>query len=107
MDTGARPRRLRGAGGSRTKKAAGRAITIIRTPRLRRAPRQPSACVRAWASEGHERAADADAQVGDAHGLAAARVEPAREQHLVGQGTAADVAEGVEQVEEVEGAERR
>ena len=55
--------------------------------------------------EGHQRAAHADAEVGNAHGLAARAVEPAREQHLRGQGAAAHVAQRVEEVEEVEGAQ--
>ena len=53
----------------------------------------------------HERAADADAEIGDAHRLAAALVEPARQQHLVRQRPAEHVPERVEGVEEVERAE--
>ena len=52
-------------------------------------------------------AADADAEVGKAHRLAAVGREPARQQHLRGQRSAEHVAEGVEQVEEVEARQRR
>ena len=50
----------------------------------------------------HDRAADADAEIGDPHRLAARLVEPARDEHLTRQRPAADVAERVEKVEEVE-----
>ena len=94
-----------GRGGSFTRRAAGSAIRIIRTPRAAQGPAPAQGLGEGVGQERHERAPDADAEVGDAHGLAAARVEPAGEHHLVGQGTAAHVAEGVQQVEEVEGAE--
>jgi len=50
----------------------------------------------------HQRAAHSDSQVGHAHRLPARGLEPARQQHLVGQRAAAHVAQGVQQVEEVE-----
>src|SRR5215475_12183835 len=52
-------------------------------------------------------AAEANAQIGEAHRLAARLVEPAREQDLHGQRAAADVAECVEKVEKIEEAEGR
>ena len=76
-------------------------------PSIRSAPRQPYAWVSAWASERHERAADPDAEVRDAHGLAASSVEPARQEDLVRQRPAADVAERVEEIKEIEPGERR
>ena len=51
-------------------------------------------------------AADADAEIREAHRPAARLVEPPREQHLVGQRAAADVAERVEDVEQVEHPQR-
>ena len=55
----------------------------------------------------HEGAADPDPQVGDAHGLAPAGVEEAREHDLVGERSAEDVAQGVEAVEEIKEPEGR
>ena len=55
----------------------------------------------------HHRAADADADVGKAHGLAARRGEPAREQHLHRQRAPEDIAERVEDVAEIEARECR
>ena len=51
-------------------------------------------------------AADADAEVGEAHGFAACAIEPAGEEDLIGQRAAADVAECVEQIEHVERGQR-
>ena len=86
----ARPARA-GSAAARSRSSARRAAAAPSASR--------SAAVSAWAMQRHERAADADAEVGEAHRLAAAGVEPAREQHLVRQRAAADVAERVEQVE--------
>ena len=94
-------------GGSFTSRMAGRAITIMRMPRVRRAPRQPSDWMRPWASSGTSMPPDPDAEIGEAHGLAAAGVEPARDHHLVGERPPTHVAEGVQEIEEVEGGERR
>ena len=85
-----------GAGGSRTNYAAGSATRIISTPSHHSAPRQPKRLRQRVSEQRHQRAADADAEIRDAHRLAAALVEPARQQHLVGQRPAADVAERVE-----------
>jgi hypothetical protein len=55
----------------------------------------------------HQRAADADAEIGEAHRPPPPGVEPAREQHLVRQRPAQHVAERVAQVERVEHRQRR
>ena len=73
-------------------------------PPQRAAP--PEALRQGVREQRHQRAADADAEVGDAHRLAAALVEPSRQQHLVRQRPAAHVTERVERVEQVEGAQR-
>ncbi len=57
--------------------------------------------------QGHHGSTDADAEIGEAHRLAARRREPAREQHLARQRPTEHVPEGVEQVEDVEARERR
>ena len=57
--------------------------------------------------ERHDRSADSDSQVGEAHRLAARALEPARQQNLVRQRPAANVAESVEEVEEVKHPDRR
>ena len=56
--------------------------------------------------ERHQRTAEADAEVSEAHGAAAGCGEPARQQDLVRERAAADVAERVEEIEEIEAGER-
>jgi hypothetical protein len=55
----------------------------------------------------HERAADSNPEVGEAHRLAAILVEPSREQHLVRQRATADIAQRVQQVADVKEPQRR
>ena len=81
--------------GDRNHQQAEDAQRAAPAPRLRQRERE----------ERNERPADADAEVGDAHRLAAALVEPARQQHLVRQRPAEHIAERVEGVEEIERAE--
>ena len=80
---------------------------MIRMPRTCSAPRQPNAFDQPRRQHQDQVAADADAEIGEAHRLAARLVEPARQQHLVGQRPAAHIAERVEQVEQIEHPERR
>ena len=63
-------------------------------------PRQPHG------QERHQRAADADPEIGEPHGTAARGREPARQQHLVRQRAAAHVAQRVEEIEKVEAGQR-
>jgi len=54
----------------------------------------------------HQRAARTDAEVGDAHGLAAVLVETPRDQHLAGQRPAADIRQRVEYVKKIKERQR-
>ena len=71
------------------------------TPSNQSAPRQPNALRQTKREQRHDRAAEADAKVSNAHRLAARVVEPPRQQDLVWQRPAADVPERVESVEQV------
>ncbi len=57
--------------------------------------------------QGHDRASDADAEIGESHRLAAGLVEPARHDDLIRQRAATDIAERVDEIEKIEHPERR
>src|SRR6266481_1343937 len=56
---------------------------------------------------GYGRAPDPDTEVGKAHRLSARFIEPARQQHLIGQWTSAYIAKGVEEIKQIKHSEGR
>ncbi len=95
------------SGASLTNHAIGNAMTIISTPRICSAARQPNAVVSQYASSGTIVPPTPIPRYAKPIALPRFRSNHRDKQHLIGQRAAADVSERVEQVAEIEEAQRR